>query len=218
MTFSILGRCTRTNQIGAASASYFMAVGARVAFAEADTGAVLTQSRTDPRLGPMGLAMLRGGNSARATVDALVAANRQAAWRQIAALDPKGGTAAYSGARARGEVSEAATQNAVAIGNTLSTARVPSAMLISFQATAALPLSERLLQALEAGLAAGGDARASRSARLLVVERESFPLVDLRVDWHEQPIAELRALWVRFAPLAAEMMTRAIDPEHASAL
>jgi uncharacterized Ntn-hydrolase superfamily protein len=89
-------------------------------------------------------------------------------------------------------------------------------MLRSFQATPNRPLAERLLDALDAGLAAGGANTDLHSAYLLIVEREPFPLVDLRVDWHPTPITELASLWRRFAPLAAEMVTRAIDPGNAS--
>ena len=155
---------------------------------------MLTQHRTDPRLGPRGLALLRSGCSAQQTLDALVASTPHAHWRQLAVLDAAGNTAAYSGARIRPEMSEAPAQDVCAIGNILANARVPPAMLHAFQADPSAPLAERLLHALEEGLAAGGEHVPVRSAHLLVVEHESFPLVDLRVDWHDTPIAELRAL------------------------
>jgi uncharacterized Ntn-hydrolase superfamily protein len=216
MTFSLIGRCPRTRQFGAAVATSSIAVGARVAWCAAGVGAVLTQHRTDPRLGPRGLALLRSGCSAQQTVDALVASTQHAHWRQIAVLDAAGGTAVYSGARNRAETGEATAQHVCAIGNILSDARVPAAMLHAFQADPMAPLAERLLSALEAGLAAGGEHGPVRSAHLLVVERESFPLVDLRVDWHDAPIAELRSMWNRYAPQCGDYLLRALDPDNPS--
>ena len=216
MTFSLIGRCPRTGQLGAAVATSAIAVGSRVAYCMAGVGAVLTQHRTDPRLGPRGLALLRSGCSAQQTVDALVASTNLAHWRQIAALDATGNTAAFSGSRTRPEMSSAPAQDACALGNILSSARVPAAMLRAFQADPTAPLAERLLRALEEGLAAGGEHGPVRSATLLVVENQSFPLIDLRVDWHDQPIAELRALWNRYAPQSSGFVLRALDPDHAS--
>ena len=215
MTFSIIGRCPRTGQFGAAVATSSIAVGSRVAYCAAGVGAVLTQHRTDPRLGPRGLELLRSGCTARQTIDALVASTQHARWRQLAVLDAAGNSVAYSGARTRPEMSEAAAQDACAIGNILSTARVPPAMLRAFQSDPAAPLAERLMHALEEGLAAGGENSPVRSAHLLVVEHESFPLVDLRVDWHDQPIAELHALWNRYAPQSSDYLLRALDPDNA---
>jgi uncharacterized Ntn-hydrolase superfamily protein len=214
MTFSLAGRCPATGQFGAVTATSNIAVGARVAHCAAGIGAVLTQHRTDPRLGPRGLALLRSGCSARETIDALVASTPHQAWRQLAVVDAAGGAAAFSGANNRPELGEAAGENACAIGNILANAGVPAAMLRRFQADPATPLAERLVGALEAGLAAGGEHCPVRSAHLLVVSSESFPLVDLRVDWHDQPIAELRRLWERYAPEMRAFVVRALDPDN----
>jgi uncharacterized Ntn-hydrolase superfamily protein len=213
MTFSLIGRCARTGQIGAAVTTSSIAVGARCTFAAAGVGAVLTQHRTDPRLGPRGIELLRSGCSAQETLDALVASTPLARWRQLAVLDAAGNTAAYSGARTKPEMSEAPGQDVCAIGNILANARVPAAMLRAFQADPSALLAERLLYALEEGLAAGGENGPVRSAHLLVVERESFPLVDLRVDWHDTPIAELRSLWNRYALQCNDYLIRALDPD-----
>ncbi len=213
MTFSLIGRCARTGQIGAAVTTSSIAVGARCTFAAAGVGAVLTQHRTDPRLGPRGIELLRSGCSAQETLDALVASTPLARWRQLAVLDAAGNTAAHSGARTKPEMSEAPGQDVCAIGNILANARVPAAMLRAFQADPSALLAERLLYALEEGLAAGGENGPVRSAHLLVVERESFPLVDLRVDWHDTPIAELRSLWNRYAPQCNDYLIRALDPD-----
>jgi len=214
MTFSIVARCSRTGQIGAAVATSSIAVGARVAHCAAGVGAVLTQHRTDPRLGPRGLALLRSGCTAQETLAALVASTGLAHWRQLAVLDAVGNTAAFSGARTKPEIGEAATREVCAIGNILANSLVPEAMARRLQAVPHMPLSERLLHALDEGLAAGGEHQPVRSAHLLVVEADTFPLVDLRVDWHEQPIAELRALWNHYRPQADDFRLRALDPDN----
>jgi uncharacterized Ntn-hydrolase superfamily protein len=214
MTFSLIGRCPRTGQIGAAVATSSIAVGARVAYCAAGVGAVLTQHRTDPRLGPRGLALLRSGCSAQETLDALVASTPLAHWRQLAVLDAAGSTAAFSGANVKPELSAAPAQDVCALGNILASELVPPAMLRAFQADPSAPLAERLLHALEEGLAAGGEPVPVRSAHLLLVERESFPLVDLRVDWHDTPIAELRSLWQLYAPQTSDYLLRALDPDN----
>jgi len=218
MTFSLIGRCTRTGQIGAAVTTSSIAVGARCAYCAAGVGAVLTQHRTDPRLGPRGLELLRSGCTAQQTLDALVASTQFAHWRQLAVMDVAGNTAAFSGSRTKPEMSAAPAQDVCAIGNILSNARVPAAMLHGFQADPTMPLAERLLHALDEGLAAGGENDPVRSACLMVVERESFPLVDLRVDWHDTPIAELRSLWNRYAPQVNDYLIRALDPDDPTVL
>ena len=218
MTFSLIGRCARTGQIGAAVTTSSIAVGARCTYAAAGVGAVLTQHRTDPRLGPRGIELLRSGCSAQETLDALVASTSLARWRQLAVLDAAGNTAAYSGARTKPQMSEAPAQDVCAIGNILANAMVPAAMLRAFQSDPSALLAERLLYALEEGLAAGGENGPVRSAHLLVVERESFPLVDLRVDWHDTPIAELRSLWNRYAPQVNDYLIRAVDPDDPTVL
>ena len=114
------------------------------------------------------------------------------------------------------KLSAAPAQDVCAIGNILANALVPPAMLRAFQADPSAPLAERLLHALEEGLAAGGEPVPVRSAHLLLVERESFPLVDLRVDWHDTPIAELRALWQLYAPQSSDYLLRALDPDNPS--
>jgi uncharacterized Ntn-hydrolase superfamily protein len=216
MTFSLIGRCPRTGQIGAAVATSSIAVGARCTWCEAGVGAVLTQHRTDPRLGPRGLALLRSGCSAQTTLDALVASTPHAQWRQLAVLDAAGDTTAYSGANTGLEMGAAPDKDVCAIGNILASALVPSAMVQSFHDDPSAQLAERLLRALEAGLTAGGEHVPVRSAHLLVVERESFPLIDLRVDWHDAPIAGLRTLWQLYAPQAQDYLRRALDPDNVS--
>jgi uncharacterized Ntn-hydrolase superfamily protein len=218
VTFSLIGRCARTGQIGAAVTTSSIAVGSRCAFVEAGLGAVLTQHRTDPRLGPRGLALLRSDCTAAEALAALVASTSDgaAAWRQIAVMDATGRTAHYHGARVKPEFGAAHGPDVVAVGNILSSAGVPAAMAAAFAGSdPALPLAERLLLGLEAGEEAGGEHGAVTSAALLVAWREAFPFVDLRVDLSPQPLPALRALWEAYAPLAEGFVGRALDPEGA---
>lgn len=216
MTFALLGLCRRTGQFGAVVTTSSPCVGARVPFLAAGVGGVLTQHRTDMRLGPRGLDLLRSGCSAAEAMDALVASTPHHGWRQLAAIDVAGGTALFSGTRNKPAVGEAHGANCVAIGNILANDRVPQAMVDAFVATDDQPLAERLMRALEAGEAAGGEGGPLRSAALKVVAQEIFPLVDLRIDAADAPLPALRALWKEFAPLAEMYRQRALDPDAAS--
>jgi uncharacterized Ntn-hydrolase superfamily protein len=215
MTFSLIGRCARTAQFGAAVSTSNIAVGSRVPFCAAGVGAVLTQHRTDPRLGPRGIALLRTGCTAQETVDALVASTPDHAWRQLAAIDAAGRTAHFHGAKVKPALGVGHATDCIAIGNILASERVPPAMAAGFAADPSMHLAERLLQGLEAGLAAGGEHGPVSSAVLLVVHRESFPLVDLRIDSGADPIARLRALWQEFQPWMEEFVVRAVTPDRA---
>jgi uncharacterized Ntn-hydrolase superfamily protein len=215
MTFSIIGRCARTGQIGAAVSTSNIGVGARVPFVRAGVGAVLTQHRTDPRMGPRGLDLLASGCTAQEALDALVASTIHIDWRQLAVIDASGRTAARSGRRVKPHLGAAHGENCVAVGNILANDRVVPAMAAAFQARAGDHLAERLLLALEAALEAGGEHGAVRSAALYVAHRETFPLVDLRVDAADRPIAALRALWQEYIPWVDEFVVRAVDPDRA---
>ena len=216
MTFSIVAHCPRTGQFGVALSSSSPAVAARCAHARAGVGAVATQNVTDPRLGSMGLDLLASGLGVVETVAALEAsAGGHAAWRQVTAVGPGGG-AAFSGARALGRNGHVIAPHAVAAGNMLAGDDVLPAMLAAFAADPAAALGELLMAALEAALAAGGEEGPVHSAGLLVVAEQSWPLVDLRVDWADDaPIAQLRALWTLWQPQMNAYVTRALDPAGA---
>ncbi|WP_338664286.1 DUF1028 domain-containing protein [Pararoseomonas sp. SCSIO 73927] len=215
MTFSLLGRCARTGMIGAAGATSDLAVGARIQHVVPGIGAVLTQHRTDPRLGPRGLALLRSGCTAEATVAALVASTPHAEWRQLAALDAAGGTAHHHGARVKPEREAAHGRDCVALGNILASEAVPAAMVRGFEADPGAPLGDRLLAALAAGEAAGGEHGPVLSAVLEVWGEEDFALADLRVDRATDPVAELAGLWRDWAPKIDEFVLRVLDPDRA---
>jgi uncharacterized Ntn-hydrolase superfamily protein len=212
VTFSVLGHCPRTGQFGVATTTSGFGAGARVPWARAGLGAVATQHRTDPRLGARGLALLASGCSAAETVAALAASTPDRQWRQLGVIDGQGRTAFFHGALVKPRSGAVQGQGVLALGNILANDDVLPAIAAAFAAHAGC-LAERLTAALEAGEAAGGEHGAITSAALLVVEREDFPLVDLRVDRHAAPLAELRALWAEYAPQNDLYVRRAVDPE-----
>ena len=213
MTFSLVGMCRRTGMIGAAVTTSSMGVGSRCPFARAGVGAVLTQHRTDPQLGLRGLELLAAGQSAGQVIASLTTDNPTIGWRQLAVLDQRGETAYYHGDRIQ-SVHAAAQGDAVcAIGNIIRHETIPQAMVEAFGRYPEEHLAERLLQALEAGLAAGGEHKQVKSAALLVVHEQPFPLVDLRVELNPQPLVELRFLWELYRPQADLYVRRAIDPD-----
>lgn len=215
VTFSVAGRCSRTGQLGAATATSDIAVGSRVPHARANVGAVLTQHRTDPLLGPRGLDLLQSGCEADSAVRALVASTGHHAWRQLAAVDSRGRTAAFSGSRVQPHSAEEFGDGCVALGNMLANDYVGPAMRKAFEGSEDEPLAERLVRALEAGEAAGGERLPVRSAALLVAGDQMFPLVDLRVDLSDQALSDLRRTWDAYRPLVGEFLIRALDPDHA---
>ncbi|MGD9885140.1 MAG: DUF1028 domain-containing protein [Reyranella sp.] len=215
MTFSIAGRCSRTGMLGAVVATSSMAVGSRCCWAEPGVGAVLTQHRTDPRLGPMILEELKGGASPQAIIDGLEKRDSNLAWRQLAVLAADGTGAFFNGARIVSVAKGRIGRNCVAAGNILRNVAVVDAIVEAFEENEDVELAERLVRAIEAGDAAGGELKQLKSAGLLVVHRESFPYVDLRVDLNSQPLVELRFLWELYQPQAAAYVVRAVDPDQA---
>jgi uncharacterized Ntn-hydrolase superfamily protein len=201
--------------VGIAISSSSPAVAARCAWTAAGVGAVATQNITDPRLGVLGLDLLRRGYGAAAVVAQLVAAGRFAAFRQLAVVDQDGATAHHSGARALGINGAVPGPGCVAAGNLLANAQVLPAMAAAFAAHEGEHLAERLLRALEAGAAAGGEAGPLHSAGLRVSDRHVFPICELRFDWSETPIADLRRGWEVYRPQMGDYLQRAIDPTQA---
>jgi uncharacterized Ntn-hydrolase superfamily protein len=215
VTFSIVARTTDGRMFGVAIASSSPAVAARCAHARAGAGAVATQNVTDPALGPRLLDALAAGVAAPAALAACLATTPFGAFRQLLVLGREGPPAMHSGANARGVVSSAVGEHAAAAGNLLAQDDIPAAMIAAFEAAAG-HLGARLLQALRAGAARGGEAGPIHSAGLLVVRDVAWPIVDLRVDWTEaDPIAALGSIWDVYAPQIEDYVRRAIDPAHA---
>ncbi len=216
MTFSIAGRCARTGAFGVAITTSSIAVGARCPHARAGVGAVATQNVTDPKLGPLLLDYLEDGLNAREAITAVTRNRKHVEYRQLTAVDQYGNSASWSGTEILGTHGVSEKRDCVAAGNLLKSASLPDAMTRSFAESADQFLAERLLRALEAGLASGGEEGPVHSAALLVYHEQPFPLVSLRVDWEDDnPVAKLRALWKAYEPQMAAYQQRAIDPGHA---
>lgn len=216
MTFSLAARCPRTGQFAVAVASSSPAVAARCAHARARVGAVTTQNITDPRLGPALLAALAKGQDAETALATVLKDATFPASRQLTVVDSFGRTAVWSGDKTLGIHGQAAGRDAVSAGNLLANPDVPQAVLHAFsKSDPTLELGTRIILAMQAGLTAGGEAGPIRSAGLILVDRESWPLADLRIDWHDHPLSALAALWDIYSPQMHDYVTRALNPEAA---
>ncbi|HET6172208.1 MAG TPA: DUF1028 domain-containing protein [Gaiellales bacterium] len=200
MTFSIVARDTVAAQLGVAVASKFLAVGAVVPWLESEVGAIATQALANTSYGPEGLALLRAGASAREALDAVVGGDDGGDDRQAGFVDARGGAATHTGARCMDWAGGRTGPGYAVQGNILTGPEVVDAMATAFEASTG-ELADRLLVALAAGDAAGGDRRGRQSAALAVVAPgggyggNDDNLVDLRVDDHTGPVAELRRLY-----------------------
>lgn len=214
MTFSLAGRCEKTGAMGGIVTSSSISVASRCLWSSVD-GVVLSQNVTDPRLGLIGVDLLARGYGANSTLEQIAGARAYAEWRQLAVLDAGGEAAWRTGAKGLGVTAGATGRNCVAVGNLLADTGVPAAMVQAFEQSVGEPLALRLIVALEAGLAAGGEAGPVHSAGLCVHLREPWPVAELRVDWSDTPIADLHALWTRYEPQMGDYVTRARDPNRA---
>ncbi|BDG62093.1 DUF1028 domain-containing protein [Caldinitratiruptor microaerophilus] len=197
-TFSIVARDPATGELGVAVQSRFLAVGAVVPWARAGVGAVATQARANVRFGPEGLGLLAQGLAAAEVLNRLIQADPERDHRQVAIVDARGTAAAWTGPGCLPWAGHHVGDSYACQGNILAGPDVVPAMARAFE-SAGGHLADRLLAALEAGQAAGGDSRGMQAAALLVVRENGGylggdRLVDLRVDDHPQPIAELRRL------------------------
>jgi uncharacterized Ntn-hydrolase superfamily protein len=216
MTFSIVGRCSRTGMLGVAITTSSIAVAARCPWVRTGTGAVSTQNVTDPRLGPRALDLLGNGLNASDTMAQLIAHAPNAEHRQVILIDADGRTAHWTGAKALGTHGVAEGKDCVSAGNLLKHPGVPQAIVDGFTAQTEMSLPDRLIAALEAGLAAGGEMGAVHSAGVIVVHEQVWPLVDLRVDWaDDNPIAGLRRLWEAYRTQMDDYVIRALNPDAA---
>ncbi len=215
MTFSLVGACARTGMLGVAVTSSSPAVAARCAWARARVGAVATQNVTDPSLGPLVLDLVESGRSPAGALNEVIASAPHAEYRQVAVIDARGRAASHSGARTLGRHGSQPGEHCLAAGNLLAGEAVMAAMVRAFESQPQDHLASRLLDALRAGQAAGGEEGPVRSCGLQVVADVSWPVTDLRVDWHDDPIAELARLWAVWRPQEADYVQRALDPTAA---
>lgn len=212
MTFSLLGRCARTGQLGGVITTSSPCVGARCLFLRPGVGGVLTQAITNPRLGPRGLDLLAEGLAPERVLSALQASTPDADWRQLAVLNWQGESDFAHGGRNRGALGGASGKGCVAIGNILAHEGVIAAMVAAFEAAPEADLADRLLAAIHAGEAAGGEGGPLRAAALKVVDDTAVTWADLRIDAHEAPLAALSDLWAEYRPSAELYKQRALNP------
>ena len=213
MTWSIVARDARTGAFGVAIATKFFAVGALCPHVESGVGALSTQALVNPMYGPKGLALLRAGVPAAEVVPRLIGDDEGRDFRQVHVIDAKGGLAQHTGSKCVEWCGHVAHKNFSVAGNMLAGARVVEDTAAAFAANGALPFAERLIAAMQAGDAAGGDKRGRQSAALLVYSTDDYPDLDIRVDDHETPLVELKRLYEkaheRFIPYLACAPTRA---------
>jgi len=215
MTFSIVARCAETGLFGMAVSSSSPAVAARCAHARAGVGAVSSQNVTDPSLGPRTLDAMADGLTADEAIRKVISTSDHTEYRQLLAVDQHGNTSIHSGSNTLGTHAEARSENAAAAGNILSDAGVPQAMLEAFHQHDG-HLGDRLIAAMKAALAAGGEEGPVHSAGLLIVDRQSWPLAEIRCDWTEDcPIAAIAEGWAVYKPQMHDYVTRALNPSAA---
>jgi len=214
MTFSIIGRCQETGQVGIAISSSSIAVGARCPWVRAGVGAVATQNITLPALGPQILDALEQGQlPPAAALDRVLSANGWSEYRQLTVIDSHGQVALFTGKEALGTHHAVAGEQCAAAGNLLASPQVIEAMVQAFE-QAGGHLADRLLAAMHAAMAAGGEAGPLHSGA--IAGELTWPLVDLRVDWAEaDPIGVLDGLWQAYRPQMQDYVTRALNPTAA---
>ena len=215
MTFSLVALCEETGQFGMAISSSSPAVAARCANARAGVGAAASQNVTNPALGTAMLEALDRGLSAPEAVAEALRVESFPEYRQLLCVDRQGRTGVWTGDKALGVFGAAEGRCVAAGGNLLADPRVPEAMARAFEAATG-HLGDRLLTAMRAALALGGEAGPVHSAGMLIVGEQPWPLAELRCDWEEgDPIAHVSRAWEVYKPQMAAYQTRALDPRAA---
>jgi uncharacterized Ntn-hydrolase superfamily protein len=200
-TFTCVARCGETRMLGVAQATSSIAVASRCPMAKARVGALAVQACPDPRLRLLGMKLLEIGYSASKVVKELRASDPYAEYRQFGVVDKDGNSAAFTGKDNLQWAGHIANKDYVAMGNFLKGEKTVAAMAESFEASRGKALEERLMRAIEAGEAAGGQRTRTFSAVIMVYDWEIFSRVDLRVDHHPEPIRELRRILEVYKPL-----------------
>lgn len=206
VTWSLLAR-DASGALGVVVASRFFAVGALCPHARAHVGALSTQALVNPRYAKPGLDLLSEGTPPAEVIRILTRADEGRATRQLHVLDAHGRSARHTGSACIDWCGDLAGDQWSLAGNMLAGPQVLAATADAYERSAGLPFAERLLAALDAGDAAGGDKRGKQAAALLIYTTEAYPFLDLRVDDHEEPFVELRRLYEksreRFQPFLA---------------
>jgi len=212
MTFTIVARCKRTGMLGIGTATNAFCVGVRVPFIRERSGAVAIMAIADERLGPTALRLLDLGYKAPGVIEQLVIADPFAEYRQLAVVDDDGFAAARTGAENNDWSGHRIGDNYVVLGNAIAGEPVLDAMEAAYLDEPDDDLEARLMLAIEAGRDAGGQPNGQRSAALLVYDKKSYSRVDLRVDIHDAPEAELRRVFDRYRPAIPYYAMRQTDP------
>ncbi|MEJ8474413.1 DUF1028 domain-containing protein [Roseibium algae] len=215
MTFSLVARCAQTGMFGVAISSSSPAVAARCSYTRAGVGAVASQNITDPILGPFALDLMQGGMSAAEAIAGVRDQGRFIEYRQVLAIDKHGNTAIHSGPHSLGIWTDARGTDVISAGNLLANEGVPRAIVDGFTASAG-HLGDRLIEAMRAGLAAGGEAGPVHSAGIQLSDKVGWPVADLRCDWTEEcPIETVAKAWDVYKPQLDAYVQRALDPREA---
>ena len=194
-TFSISARCPRTGMLGVGVSTAVPAVGGICAFIKPGVGAIATQSWVNPYLGIDGLTLLEGGMSAQEALTKLIADDAGRDVRQLGITDSQGRSAAHTGTGCVDWAGHIVGDGFTVQGNMLIGGATINKMAEAYRASEAASLPERLMLALEAAQAAGGDKRGKQSAALKVFKVEDYPYLDIRVDEHRNPVGELRRIF-----------------------
>ncbi len=214
MTLSIAAWDQATGQLGAAISSSSISVSSRCLHWRPGVGIALSQNITDPRLGQQMLSLLADGLSVEDAVKTTVEKTEYANYRQLVLVDADGNTGLFTGDRILGCFASVQGKHCAAAGNLLDNEAVPAAMVTSFENSTG-SFGKRLLDALKAGVDAGGEAGPLHSAGLLIGADLSWPRAELRIDWDDDPIAKIYAGWAVYEPQIDDYITRAIDPHKA---
>lgn len=212
MTYSVVAHCKKSGEYGVGIATYSPNVGARCPLVVPGKGAASIQAVANPQLNLIARRLIGDGLSAEKIVAELLASDPDPDYRQIAVVDVYGRAHAVTGARNPIWCGHRTGEGYVCSGNVLAGEQVVAAMAQAFEASEAESLAERLVRAVEAGRDAGGQPEGQNSSALLVYGRHSFPVVDLRVELHDAPEAELRRLWDWFAPMVPYYVKRSYLP------
>lgn len=212
-TFSIVARCPRTGRLGVAVSTAVPSVGSICPFVQSGVGAVSTQSWVNPYLAIDALALMQQGTAAPSALNTVIASDEGRALRQFGIVDARGVASAYTGGDCTPWCGHRIGPGYAVQGNMLANETVVAEMEAAFIGSEMEDLAERLMRALEAGQAAGGDKRGKQSAALKIHGQEAYPWLDLRVDEHASPVKELRRVLgvasVQLRPFIDAMPTRA---------
>ncbi len=211
-TFTAIGRCPRTGRLGVSITTRELGVGGRCIHIRPNLGSVATQASTDPRLGPLALELLELGYPARRVVSELEASDPFIEFRQLGIVDRWGHTAVRTGAENKDWAGHFDGDGWLVMGNNLLNVGVGAAMAKAMEESADEDIETRLMKSIDAGTAAGGQASGQRSAAITVFENEGFSIINLRVDYNEEPMQELWNLFNALHPLVPYYKERPDNP------